>query len=153
MATSALLPIQLVRVSRLETTEARDPDRTLLNDLRALASRMIGHGHRPSSFLLVRLTDGRIKMVQCEGGAEQSGDDLRRVTNEYGPVGRAFRVWTEADDVGLVARVEEVACWRAGGVGPAPQLRGNPLLGLAGTERCGLGPVAGLLRMADLTAG
>jgi len=140
VGTVALLAIQRVR-------GLRDPDETLLDDLRALASRMIGHGHRPSSFLLVRLTDGRIKMVQSGGGAEQAGDDLRRITNEYGPVGRAFRVWTEAEGVGLVARVEELAgsCMALTAAVPVLRLRGAPLPGLAGTERGGLGPGEGLL--------
>ena len=97
METAALLPIQL-----------RNPDETLLAGLRSLASRMIRQGHRPSSFLLLRLTDGRIKMIQSQG-AEQAREDLRRITNEYGPAGTAVRVWTEEDCGELVACVENVA--------------------------------------------
>ena len=87
----------------------RNPDETLLDGLRALTSRMIRQGHRPSSFLLLRLTDGRIKMIRSRGGSEQAGEDLRRITNEYGPAGTAFRVWTEEDGGELVACVENVA--------------------------------------------
>ena len=90
-------------------TQLRNPDETLLAGLRALASRMIRQGHRPSSFLLLRLTDGRIKMVQSRGGSEQASEDLQRITNEYGPVGAAFRVWTEKEGGELVACVENVA--------------------------------------------
>ena len=106
METAALLPIQL-----------QNPDETLLADLRSLASRMIRQGHRPSSFLLLRLTDGRIKMVQSRGGSEQASEDLQRITNEYGPVGAAFRVWTEEEGGELVACVENVAGSRGALVG------------------------------------
>ncbi len=92
-----MLPIQL-----------RNPDETLLAELRALASRMIGQGHRPASFLLLRLTDGRIKMVSSDGGSEQAREDLRRITNEYGPAGAAFRVWTEQEGGELVACVDDL---------------------------------------------
>ena len=97
METAALLPIQL-----------RNPDETLLAGLCALASRMIRQGHRPSSFLLLRLTDGRIKMIQSRGGSEQASEDLRRITNEYGPAGTAFRVWTEEEGGELVACVDNL---------------------------------------------
>ena len=116
METAALLPIQL-----------QNPDETLLADLHALASRMIRQGHRPSSFLLLRLTDGRIKMVQSRGGSEQAREDLRRITNEYGPVGAAFRVWTEEEGGELVARVDNLtgSCEDIAEQTPAPSR--NPL--------------------------
>ena len=97
VGTTTLLPVQLA-----------SPRETLLADLRALASRMIGQGHRPASFLLLRLTDGRIKMVQSPGGPEQASDELQRITNEYGPAGAAFRVWTEQEGGELVACVDEL---------------------------------------------
>ena len=106
METAALHPIQL-----------RNQDETLLADLRSLASRMIRQGHRPSSFLLLLLTDGRIKKVQSRGGSEQAREDLRRITNEYGPARTAFRVWTEEDGGELVACVENVAGSRGALVG------------------------------------
>ncbi len=114
METAALLPIQL-----------QNPDETLLADLHALASRMIRQGHQPSSFLLLRLTDGRIKIVQSRGGTEQAREDLRRITNEYGPAGTAFRVWTEEDGGELVARVENVAGSREAIVGQVPVPSGS----------------------------
>ena len=97
VGTAALLPVQLA-----------SPRETLLGELRALASRMIGQGHRPASFLLLRLTDGRIKMVSSDGGSEQAREDLRRITNEYGPAGAAFRVWTEQEGGELVACMDEL---------------------------------------------
>ena len=69
---------------------------------------MIGQGHRPVSLLLLRLTDGRIKMVSSDGGSKQAREDLRRITNEYGPAGAAFRVWTEQKGGELVACVDEL---------------------------------------------
>jgi len=117
VGTAVLLPVQL-----------RDPDENLLADLRALASRMLRQGHRPCSFLLVRLTDGRIKMVHSEGGSKQTEEDLRRITNEHGPVGTAFRIWTEEDGAELVACVENIAGSREAIVGQAPVPSGSPLI-------------------------
>lgn len=140
VGTASLLPVRFP-----------NPDETLLADLGELASRMLRQGHRPSSFLLVRLTDGRIKIIQSESGAEQAAEDLRRITNEYGPVGTAFRVWTEEESGELLARVDCIADSREAVAGrprvpisdPSDRTCRNRIRGSETLER--------FLGMADLT--
>ena len=47
---------------------------------------MCGAGHEPSEALLVKMTDGRIRMLPGDG----ISDRLRRLENEVGPIAVAY---------------------------------------------------------------
>ncbi len=53
---------------------------------------MIRRKHRPSSCLLVRLTDGRVKIVASPEGSRGAREEALRIRNEYGPLQMAFSI-------------------------------------------------------------
>ncbi len=56
---------------------------------------MLGAGHLPSSYLLIRLTDGRVKVFRTAAGRQAAAQALGEIQNEFGPVGFAFEVSVE----------------------------------------------------------
>ena len=90
----------------LEAPEAgNDLSLRLLETLRA----MFLAGHRPSPALLVRLTDGRVRLL----AGENSRDALVRVQNEFGPAARAFEVGSRETAEGVLLFVDDLV--RGGG--------------------------------------
>ncbi len=55
--------------------------------------RMVRAGHEPSPYLLMRLTDGRVKAVRLVG--QDAAASLMQTENEYGPASFAFQVGVE----------------------------------------------------------
>ena len=94
--------------------------------------RMMARGHRPGTFLVARLTDGRIKLVELDGRPENAVSRLAVLKNEHGPVNLAVVVsvqflggeWvmTAEEPVAANSRLDRTAR-------PAGVLRGVPMLG------------------------
>ena len=94
--------------------------------------RMMARGHRPGTFLLARLTDGRIKLVELDGRPEEAPSRLAILKNEYGPVNLAVVVSVHFSGGEWVMTAEEPAAAtpRADKTRrPTRILRGAPLLG------------------------
>jgi len=75
--------------------------------LQSLAQ-MVRRNHRPSSCLLLRLTDGRVKIVASPGGLRQAREEALRVRNEYGPLSLAFSIEIEDDPQGVRLTIENL---------------------------------------------
>ena len=60
-------------------------------------------GHDPESMTLVRLADGRVRILPADSTAER----LCRLRNECGPLSAAFRVGSTRDAQGLELCVED----------------------------------------------
>ena len=88
----------------------------LENDLLEGLTRMTLRGYQPSAFLLVRLTDGRVKLVHTPRGADQAREEANRIRNEYGPLEVAFSVSVNREDSGIALAVDDLgeACCSAG---------------------------------------
>ena len=88
----------------------------LENDLLESLARMTLRGYQPSAFLLVRLTDGRVKLVHTPRGADQAREEASRIRNEYGPLALAFSVSANREDAGFALAVDDLgeACCSAG---------------------------------------
>ena len=86
-----------------------DPTRLMADLLDGLIL-MLRAGHLPSSYLLIRLTDGRVKAFRTAAGRQAATQALREIQNEFGPVGLAFKVSVERLAVG-------------GWEGPLPRVR------------------------------
>ena len=71
-----------------------DPTRLMADLLDGLIL-MLRAGHVPSSYLLIRLTDGRGKAFRTAAGRQAEAQVLREIQNEFGPVGFAFEVGVE----------------------------------------------------------
>ena len=93
---------------------AANPD--VMNDLLESLTRMTLRGYQPSAFLLVRLTDGRVKLVHTPEGADQAREEASRIRNEYGPLALAFSVSANREDAGFALAVDDLgeACCSAG---------------------------------------
>ena len=91
--------------------DAANPDVArgqLENDLLASLTRMSLRGHRPSAFLLVRLTDGRVKLVHTPEGTDQAREEATRIRNEYGPLELALSVSVDRGDSGAQLAVDDL---------------------------------------------
>ena len=110
-----------------------EPRWNLVSDLRGSMRRMMARGHRPGSFLVARLTDGRIKLSRLDGRAEDAAARLARLRNEYGPVNLAVVVEVLFSKGQWNIRVEEAGS--PAGQSDLPRrpvlLRGVPALGVA----------------------
>jgi hypothetical protein len=73
----------------LESGEQED---IVMAALLASLEQMASRNHRPSSCLLVRLTDGRVKMVASPEGTHQAREEALRIRNEHGPFSAAFSI-------------------------------------------------------------
>ena len=98
---------------------AADPDDVngrLENDLLESLTRMTLRGYQPSAFLLVRLTDGRVKLVHTPLGANQAREEASRIRNEYGPLALAISVSANLEDGRFALVVDDLgkACCSAG---------------------------------------
>ncbi len=120
-----------MKPARHEVLSAQ-PRWNLVSDLRGSMRRMMARGHRPGTFLLARLTDGRIKLVELGGRPEEAPLRLAVLKNEHGPVNLAVVVsvsfsggeWVmTAEEPGSANRRTEPAPH------PARFLRGVPTLG------------------------
>ncbi len=69
-----------------------DPARLMAGLLDGLV-RMLRAGHEPSPYLLMRLTDGRVRAVRLAG--QDAAPALTQTQNEYGPASFAFQVGVE----------------------------------------------------------
>ena len=108
------------------------PRWNLVSDLRGSMRRMMARGHRPGSFLLARLTDGRIKLVELDGRPEEAPSRLALLKNEHGPVNLAVVVSVNFSGGEWVITAEEPASAHPPvdrTRPPARLLRGVPLLG------------------------
>ena len=109
-----------------------EPRWNLVADLRGSMRRMMARGHRPGSFLLARLTDGRIKLVELDGRPEDAAARLALLKNEHGPVNLAVVVSVNFSGGEWVITAEEPASANPPvdrTRPPARLLRGVPLLG------------------------
>jgi hypothetical protein len=64
---------------------------------------MLRRGHLPSPTLLVRLTDGRLKLNASLGSINEAREHLGRLRNEYGPAEVAL--WISRETIGGAVRV------------------------------------------------
>ncbi len=80
----------------------------LENDLLESLTRMTSRGYQPSAFLLVRLTDGRVKLVHTPEGTDQAREEANRIRNEYGPLALAFSVSANREDTGFALAVDDL---------------------------------------------
>ena len=91
--------------------DAANPDvaRGILeNDLLESLTRMTSRGYQPSAFPLVRLTDGRVKLVHTPQGADQAREEANRIRNEYGPLELALSVSVNRGDSGSQLAVDDL---------------------------------------------
>ena len=86
----------------------RSADTAVVKDLLESLTRMTLRGHRPSGFLLVRLTDGRVKLVHTPEGADQAREEAGRIRNEYGPLELALSVSVDGGDSGVRLAVDDL---------------------------------------------
>ena len=112
-------------------TAPLEPRWNLVFDLRGSMRRMMARGHRPGSFLVARLTDGRIKLSRLNGRAEDAEARLAQLRNEYGPVHLAVVVKVLFSKGKWDIRVEEPGAPARQSDSPrrAVLLRGVPALG------------------------
>ncbi len=114
-------------------TAPLEPRWNLVSDLRGSMRRMMARGHRPGSFLVARLTDGRIKLSRLDGRTEDVEARLARLRNEYGPVNLAVVVEVFFSEGKWDIRVEQPRA--PAGQSDSPRrtalLRGVPALGVA----------------------
>ncbi len=75
--------------------------------LQSLAQ-MVHRNHLPSSCLLLRLTDGRVKIVASPEGSRQAREEALRIRNEYGPLSVAFSIEIEDGPHGVRLTVENL---------------------------------------------
>ena len=80
-----------------------DPARLMAGLLDGLV-RMLRAGHEPSPYLLMRLTDGRVKAVRLAEERHAAATALRQTENEYGPPSLALQVGV--DQAGNLVRAE-----------------------------------------------
>jgi len=80
-----------------------DATQALTTDLLEALQRMVRRGHLPSQTLLVRLSDGRLKLNAFLSGISEARERLVRLRNEYGPVEVAL--WVSAEAAGGEVRV------------------------------------------------
>ena len=66
-----------VDASTLVPAAERSADTGVVNDLLESLTRMTLRGYRPTGFLLVRLTDGRVKLVHTPEGAASATSMVR----------------------------------------------------------------------------
>ena len=86
----------------------RSADTGVVNDLLESLTRMTLRGYRPTGFLLVRLTDGRVKLVHTPEGADQAREEASRIRNEYGPLELALSVSVDRGDSGVRLAVDDL---------------------------------------------
>ncbi len=67
--------------------------------------RMLRAGHEPSPYLLMRLTDGRVKAVRLAEERHAAATTLRQTENESGPASRAFQVGVDQAGTRLKTKV------------------------------------------------
>ena len=96
---SALLLADKGRVRQGLTFWADSNPRAIL----ATALRMAAAGHAPSDLLLLRLTDGRVRVFPGAAASER----LNRIGHENGPAAAAFRVSCERSKSGVTAEVQD----------------------------------------------
>ena len=109
-----------------------EPRWNLVADLRGSMRRMMARGHRPGTFLVARLTDGRIKLVELDGRPEDAATRLAVLKNEHGPVNLAVVISVQFLDGEWVMTAEEpvAANLRVDRTRrPVGVLRGVPMLG------------------------
>ncbi len=75
-------------------------------------SRMLRRGHRPANYLLLRLTDGRVKAVLVPDGLAQARAEARRIRNENGPLEVALYAAVSERDGALLIEVGDLASGR-----------------------------------------
>lgn len=75
-------------------------------------SRMLRQGHRPANYLLLRLTDGRVKAVLVPDGLAQARAEARRIRNENGPLEVALYAAVSERDGALLIEVGDLASGR-----------------------------------------
>ena len=78
-----------------------DPEsiaQNLIDDVLDALERMVGRGHLPSQALLVRLTDGRVRVHAPLEGRSEAEEHLGRLRNEYGPADIAL--WISVEPAG-----------------------------------------------------
>ena len=86
----------------------RSADTGVVNDLLESLTRMTLRGYRPTGLLLVRLTDGRVKLVHTPEGADQAREEASRIRNEYGPLELALSVSVDRGDSGVRLAVDDL---------------------------------------------
>jgi len=69
---------------------------------------MLARDHRPTSFLLIRLTDGRVRAVATPEGIHQARQAANRIRNEYGPASVALSITVDDQHGGTFLAVEDV---------------------------------------------
>lgn len=70
--------------------------------------RMLRAGHKPSPYLLIRLTDGRVKAVSLAESGHEAARVLRQTENEYGRASLAFQVGVDQADAHVRAEVRNL---------------------------------------------
>jgi hypothetical protein len=88
--------------------QSGDDEGAVMAALLESLARMVSRNHRPSSCLLVRLTDGRVKMVASPGGSRQAREEALRIRNEYGPLSVAFSIEVADGPHGVRLTVENL---------------------------------------------
>jgi hypothetical protein len=91
----------------LAVQSAADEAAVMAGLLESLAH-MVSRNHRPSSCLLVRLTDGRVKMVASPDGSRQAREEALRIRNECGPFSVAFSIEVEDGPAGVRFVIENL---------------------------------------------
>lgn len=86
----------------------RRDDRTLMAELLAALQRMLRRDHLPTPTLLVRLTDGRIRLNTTPRNADEARHYLVRLCNEYGPAQAAFWISVDSHWDGIHLAVESL---------------------------------------------
>lgn len=81
-------------------------DAALMADLLESLQRMVWRGHLPSPVLLVRLTDGRIRLHYALDSRAEASVELRRICNECGPARTALWVSVALDGAAVQLAVE-----------------------------------------------
>lgn len=76
----------------------------LLESLR----RMAAAGHRPSQYLVVWLTDQRVKAVSIPVVVADAAERAEQLRNEFGPFSEAFLVGCEDTESGMLACVADL---------------------------------------------
>ena len=93
--------------------QSGDEEGTVMAALLESLRQMVSRNHRPSSCLLLRLTDGRVRIVASPDGLRQAREETLRIRNEYGPLSVAFSIEVTDGPSGVRFVVENL-CRRHG---------------------------------------
>jgi hypothetical protein len=112
-------------------TLSASPQRLLPELLLESLRRMAAAGHQPGSYVVLRLTDGRIRAYALTDEYASPSEMIGQIRNEYGPLSSAFLVGSKNSQGGVQIFVED-------------------LLGRRRLEQCA-GSVAGRTRWNEMT--